>query len=206
MISIHKTIAYTFSWKRTILGALIAGLLLAFVLIFLEPFDTSESNMAYKKMKLAGYTLCILVPVVIVHILENYIYNKQKSRWFLWNELITILLVSPLIITSCYLYNVFVVNNLETVSLRGWSSFFLYYGLPFLPIIIPVLVYVRSKFGEIQVSTSKEKEGMTLTIFGDNKKEKLTITSSNFIYAQAQQNYVLIFYKENDQIVQKMIR
>lgn len=206
MISFTKKIAYTKSWKYTLLNGLILGAILAFIIIFLKPFDTSEAIIENSEIKYMGYGLCVVISILAVHFLENYKYEKQGQKWFLWNEILSIAIIMTSIVICCYFYNIFIVNNQNEVSFRDWLLYYLYFGFPFLPILTPVLVYLRSKFGVIKALITQDPKPDIIHISGENKVEKLTIDSNNFIYAQAQQNYVIIFFKENDMVSQKMLR
>ena len=90
MISLNKTIAYTQNWKPTFLIALLLGTVIPVLLITLEPFDNSNS-FSYKYLILSGYSVCIIIPILIFHPIENYVYKIQTKRWFIVNECIYII-------------------------------------------------------------------------------------------------------------------
>ncbi|NER17117.1 LytR/AlgR family response regulator transcription factor [Spongiivirga citrea] len=207
MISLNKTVAYTKSWPKVLLTSFIIGGGLSAALILLEPFDTSEATMSYKELRLAGYTFCIVIPASIFHLAGNAVYKKQKNRWFIVNEVTYMVLCLFTVISSCFLYNVYVVNN-STATTSGWIYFMKYYGLPFIPLLGPPWMYLRSKFGEIIVPTANEGKSseVVITISGENKSESISLNFSDFVFAQAQQNYVAINYIAEGELKQEMIR
>jgi len=205
VLNLNKTIAYSKSWKATISIATIIGISLGFILVFLQPFDTSESNIPYKNFKLLGYALCVVFPILFFHPIENKIYAKQRNRWFVINEVIYIGIGLIFIITFCYLYNTFIVNSQGEVTKSNWLYFLRYFGLPFAPILGPLWLYFRSRFGKIELPDAVQSS-VVLHIKGENKEESLTLPYSNFIYAQAQQNYVLIHYFDEGILKQQIIR
>ncbi len=204
--SLNRAIPYTYSWKHTVIIGVIVGTMLSMLLIFLEPFDTDEVQLDYKVLKLAGYSLCFLIPILVMHPIENRLFKRQKNRWYILNELGYIVICLLLVFTSNYFYNIYIVNDNEIASLDGWQYFMLYYGLPFTPFLGPIWLYFRNRFGIITLSETTTQEETHITIVGENKKESLTISIVNFVYAQAQQNYVAIYYLEQEELQKKMIR
>lgn len=63
-----------------------------------------------------------------------------------------------------------------------------------IPIITPVLVYLRQKSGERIVPPSAE----IAHVIGANKSEELVLENSQLIYVQANQNYIEIVYINSD--------
>lgn len=208
MIALNKTIAYTKSWKHTLWIALIVGAVLPLLLITLQPFDNSNS-FSYKYIILLGYTLCIIIPILGIHPLENYSYKHQVNRWFIINESIYIVVTGFIIFVFTFFYHFYVVSGLSSFSFTSIWNFIRSYGLPFTPIIIPLWLYLRSKYGVIEVplkSTGNAVNNKSVTIHGESKSEILTIFESDFIYAQSQQNYVDVYYDIENVIHQKIFR
>ncbi|MEL7120130.1 MAG: hypothetical protein AAFO07_11835, partial [Bacteroidota bacterium] len=68
---LKQSYKYTSSWYKTSLIALSVGGLLAFILIYLQPMDTYQSNISYKNLKLAGYGVVMFSMLMLLHFLEN---------------------------------------------------------------------------------------------------------------------------------------
>lgn len=208
MISLNKTIAYTKNWKHTFLIALLLGILIPVLLMSLEPFDNSNS-FSYKYLIISGYAICIIIPLILVHPFENYVYKIQKKRWFILNECIYITITLFIIFIFSFFYHFIIVSGLPSFTSETIKGFIISFGLPFIPIVVPLWLYLRSKYGQIEIpmyDKTKTKELKNITIIGNNKSETLTIFESNFIFAKAQQNYVDIYFNTEDGMQQKTFR
>ncbi|UMB59210.1 LytTR family transcriptional regulator [Lutibacter sp. A80] len=208
MISLNKTIAYTKSWKHTFLISVVLGILVPLLLISLEPFDNSNT-FSYKYIILSGYALCIIIPLLLAHIIENYVYKKQTNRWFVVNEFLYITITLFLIFVFAFFYHFLIVSNLHTFTLKAIWGFAKAFCLPFTPIVVPIWLYLRSKYGVIEVPLSNKKNTKkinSITITGNNKSETLSILESDFIFARAQQNYVDVYFKTEKGVAQKTFR
>lgn len=204
--TLNRPIPYTVSWSHTLTIGAILGVGLSVVLVFLQPFDTAQFKTDYKMLRLWGYGLCCVLPVLLLHPLENALYARQNEKWYVLNELGYVIVSLLLIFSTCYFYNTYVVNNQLSFSISGWQYFMLNYGLPFMPILGPIWLYFRNRFGKIQLPQKVLQEEKQVSIQGDNKSESLVLTTSQFVYAQAQQNYVTVYYMKGDELQQQMIR
>eukprot|EP01093_Parvamoeba_rugata_P011138 TRINITY_DN3049_c0_g1_i3.p1 TRINITY_DN3049_c0_g1~~TRINITY_DN3049_c0_g1_i3.p1 ORF type:complete len:280 (-),score=23.70 TRINITY_DN3049_c0_g1_i3:434-1273(-) len=208
MIAFNKTIAYTKSWKHILWIAVLVGAILPLLLILLEPFDTSN-EFSYKHLRLSGYAACIVLPILVVHPLENYVYIRQANRWFVINEFLYILFTLFSIFVCCFFYHFYVVSGSSILNTSYIWGFIGTFGLPFTPLIVPLWLYLRSKYGIIEVPLQDKKNVIvekSIMIQGESKSEILTIFESDFIYAQSQQNYVEVYYLTKDGVQQKMFR
>ncbi len=202
---INKRINYTKSWRQTVIVGLTVSLVLVFVLIFLQPFDTYNFQSPIKNLLLLGYAPCIILPILVVHAFESWFYQIQKRKWFIWNEVLSVFFTCFLMITTCYFYLALAINN-NKPDFSNWWNFSKNFGSPFIFILAPLWVYLRSRLG------TKEKakdipDRPEVVISSQNKKETLKIRPQDFIYAQSQQNYVVIYYQaENGEVKKKMLR
>lgn len=202
---LNKRIAFTKSWAQTILIGLAMAAVLVFVLIFLQPFDTYYHEAPNKNLQLAGYGPFIFFPVLLIHLFEKWMYRLQSRKWFIWNEAVFIFLTIFLMISASYLYNYLYINRLP-LSFSSWWSFMQGIGLPFVVFLAPFYIYMRSRFGVIE-KQRVANETKKVTITGQNKKESLVMLPEQFVYAQSQQNYAVVFYKTADQeLDKKMLR
>lgn len=202
---LNKRIVFSKSWLQTILIGVVLAAILVFVLIFLQPFDTYYHEAPNKNLMLAGYGPCVFFPLLLVHLMERFTYRLQSKKWFLWNEALFIVLALTLMISACYLYNYLYVNQLP-LSIKSWWSFMRGIGFPFVIIMAPFWIYMRARYGiiEKQEVTAEQKE---VVVSGQNKNESFRLSPQDFIYAQSQQNYAVIYYQTEDaQVDKKMIR
>lgn len=203
---LKRTIAYLEDWKKNALVGFILGAIVATIIIFLEPFDSEAYEASYKVLRLSGYGFCMFVPVVIFHLIENAIYRKQGRRWYIINEIVYTVIVFLIILICCAVYNFYIVNGLSGITWKSISGFLKLFGFPFLPIIFPIWLYLRFNWGTIKISEDPEEQSVRKEIVGDNKGEKIGFAYTEFVFAQSQQNYVILHLKTTEGLKQEMIR
>ncbi len=203
-MQLNRSIAFTSSWKSTLkIAAILAGGIV-FILIFLQPFDTYGSPMEHKELKLAGYSIGIFFPILIIHFFELILYRKRGQKWFLLDEFLTLLLGFFVISVLSYFYNVIFINEYDVIwnYIWGWT---LEFSLPFAPIFIPLWAYLRYRFSQVIIAEHEPDESKLLTIRGENTNEEIVIRDSDFIMAQSQSNYVDIYILNGKGNVEKHI-
>ena len=77
--------------------------------------------------------------------------------------------------------------------------------MPYAVFTVPLWVYLRAYWGEIAQQNNPHNKQKIIRLKGNNKDEILEIYTSSFVYAQAQQNYVEIYYLNNQKELQKTI-
>ncbi|MDY2586820.1 LytTR family DNA-binding domain-containing protein [Winogradskyella aquimaris] len=201
----NRAIAYTRSWLNTFFLSTILATIIVFILIFLQPFDTYTNDTPYKNLKLLGYSLCIIIPILILHVLEEYWFKKNNNKWFLFQEIIILTLGFFFIAILCYFYNTYIVNDLEVNSgyILQWVVEF---GVPFIPIFMPLWIYFRFRFSKVVINPALIKNQAVVNIKGNNQNEVLSFPEQDFVMAKAQANYVDIYYLKENEIQKEMIR
>jgi hypothetical protein len=201
----EKRIAYTYSWRKTLTVAAILVFFTCSILLLLQPFDTYRYEAAFKELLLSGYSICIIFPILAVHEIENRWYKKSNAQWMIWQEFLIICLIASSTIMCAYLYNTIVINRTNPEWSNGlkWA---LYFGMPFLPTCIPLLVYFRFTFGQLKVQEQQETPQSEITLKGETQGEVLLLNYQEFILAQAQQNYVRVFYWQNGNVKTTILR
>jgi hypothetical protein len=201
----NRSIAYTSSWLNTFLLSSILGILIVFILIFLKPFESNSQTVSYQNLKLIGYAFCIVLPILMLHFLEEFWFKKNNNKWFLYLELIVLVIGFFFIALTSYFYNTYIVNDLSVDSnyILSWVKEF---GAPFAPIFIPLWIYLRFRFSKVFISPIQIKKEATVSLKGNNLNEELHFFEKDFVMAQAQANYVDVYYLKNNQLTKKMIR
>ncbi|NMM47608.1 LytTR family DNA-binding domain-containing protein [Marinigracilibium pacificum] len=201
---LNRSIAFTSSWISTILIGIILSLIIVFILVFLQPFDTYSQTVSFKVLKLTGYSLCIIAPVILIHIPELFIFKKRNQKWFLIDEIITIIFGFILMSSLSFAYNTIVINNddFNLNYLYGWVKM---YGLPFAPIVLPFWIFLRSKFSKITISATPSNNSEVIRISGSNNNEEISFKQEDFILAQSQSNYVEISILDDNKEIQKHV-
>ena len=201
----NRSIAYTSGWLNTFLLSSILGTVIVFILIFLTPFDSDNETVNYQNLKLFGYGFCIILPILILHILEEYWFNQNNKKWFLYQEVIVLSIGFFFIALTSYFYNTYIVNDLKVDSnyILSWVKEF---GAPFAPIFMPLWIYLRFRFSKVVISPIQIKKEATISLKGNNQNEELHFFEKNFVLAKAQANYVDVYYLEENQLKKEMIR
>ncbi len=203
-MNFSRLIAYTSSWYNTFLLSLILATMIVVVLTFLQPFDIYGNEIAYKNLKLIGYGICTILPILLIHILEEFWFRHTYEKWHFYQEIIIIILGFLLILIISYFYNVLLVNNnIESSNIFQWVK---YFGLPFIPIFIPLWIYLRFRFSKITIKPVVDQKAKKILITGNNQNEVIHFLEKNFILAKSQANYVDIYYMDNELLKKEMIR
>lgn len=201
-----KNHSFSPQWKQALWSGTILGLGLALLMIVLQPFDTYTFQSPFKNLLLLGYAPGILAATVAIHPIETWLYRKQNHHWYLWNEILILLVGGLLMVSFSYAYNSLVVNGYP-LRFNDWWGFLTTFGSPFFIFLGPIWGFVRFRLGNGYQVANENPDPILLQIVSQNKKESFQLAAAQFIYAQAQQNYVEIFYQdESGAVARKMLR
>jgi predicted DNA-binding protein YlxM (UPF0122 family) len=204
---LNRELPLDHSWLHISINSLLAGSLLAYIIVFLDPFDTQEYQADYRNVKLAGYALCIILPILISHRLNLLIYNRTGKKWQIKDELISIVPIVLTILTCSYFYNIWVVNEgYFNPSINGFYLFSLNFGLPTLSLIIPLYLFIRHSHIIPKVLHSLRSKVKYIELVGDLSSDRIKLNVEHFFYAKAQGNYVEIYYQEDNEQNKTLIR
>lgn len=199
-----RSIAYTSNWLHTLMLSCILAFAIVFILIFLQPFDSYQSEMPFKNLKLFGYSACIILPIMFIHIFEELWFKFSNGKWYVYQEIISLFIGLIFIITASFFYNTIVVNDIN-INLDYILRWAVVYGLPFVPIFIPLWIFLRFKFSTITILPQEGQSEKEIVIKG-NSQEEIRFAEDQFLLAKSQANYVDIFYLKDEQIHKEMIR
>lgn len=203
---LRKEHSFSNQWKQAFWSGTLLGLGLALLMIFLQPFDTYTFQSPFKNLLLLGYAPCILAATLVIHPIETWLFRKQDHHWFLWNEILTLLVGGLLMMSFSYAYNTLAINGYP-LSFSEWWEFLTAFGSPFFLFLGPIWGFVRSRLGRGYQENHETPDPILLQIISQNKKESFQLVAAQFIYAQAQQNYTEIFYHtESGEVARKMLR
>ena len=200
-----RSISYTSSWNHTLLATSILAVLVVFILIFLQPFNTYAIEIPYKNIKILGYGICIILPLLFIHVFEQFWFASTNQKWYVYQEIIVLLSGLLLISSVSYFYNTIVINNME-INPNNVVKWNITFGLPFAPIFIPFWAYLRFAFSKIVIKPISVQNKPEVIIIGNNQTEEIKFSEKNFLMANAQANYVDIYYLKDDVLKKEMIR
>ena len=200
---LKKQIHFVASIKRKVLVGFILCVYLSFIVIVLQPFDTSQFEADNKLALLSGYGILTFVILVIQSTMENIWYFRLGKIWLVSYEIISTLLFCLFSGTVLYLYNRTIVNNGLNYNLITYWRFLSVTVVCMLPVFVPLMLYLRQKFGERIVPLPKN----TFLLTGENKKEILRLEKDELLFIKAVENYVEIcFVDKNKKVISKTFR
>ncbi len=205
---LSKQIPYNYSFKKQFLISAILGLIVAFIMVFLQPFDTYRFESNHKYLIMFGFGILLSILYLINVRIENLWYDYKNKRWKIKYEIISflsLLFVSGIII---HFYNQVFLNDFfnykydEYEYIKHGFWFFQHSIIPVILILLPFYVYFRNKFGEVITSNSLSE----VEFSGINKGEKILIQKEAILFIKASENYIEIFYKKDNALEHKTFR
>jgi LytTr DNA-binding domain len=209
---LNQKLSYNSIFISHLIVAILLGFILSFLVIFLEPFDTDEFNHPNKTVLLAGYGFLLSTIYIVIHFFERLFFKKQKY-WTYSNEIAFQSIFYVLVISSCFLYNQIVINQIKIVSIKviDGLNFLFYVGFPLIPFILLPSILIRryiSMSSNFDVRSNKNyiNGSHLITIKGQNKNDAFTINFDEIFYANVLENYVQIHFLKNDILEKKLVR
>ena len=178
-----------------IIGVLISIWTFLFAFI-IRPFDDGTLNFRLWLLISVGFSLMALTSYSLLAIIQKNIYLKL-SRWNIGLEIGSLVFFYLIYLIGVYGYY-------KSPFINGGYSFVEFTTIIFLKLALitaPVIILARRyliKLIPVKVDI--------LTIRGDNKLDILNIKKSDLICISNAQNYIEIFYTDNDQLKSKLIR
>lgn len=191
---INKQIHFTAALKGKVSAGFILRTFLSMLILFLEPFDTNQFKSNYRTLLLLGFGGILYAVFLVQSLLENKWYKRVHKVWTVKHEIISTLFFFILSGTCIFLYNQLIINE-SVYSLKMHWWYYSHIVLAMIPIVAPILIYVRQKFGERILPIPPD----TLIISGENKNEQVELKRNELLYIQAVENYIELFFIDSDQ-------
>ncbi len=199
---LSRPVRFVDSWWLPIgLGA-VGGAVLVFVILVLEPSGTDRYDAPFRTLRLSGYGLCLLLPFLAVHGLSRAWLERSGAVWRMGHELLALAAVVLLAFWGGYVYNALVINRLP-LDLGNWPTFTVRFAAPYLLVLVPPMVLARRALIAV-LGDRVGEERIALT--GRNREDRLRLTASEFVFAEAEQNYVTIHFLRRGEPGQRMFR
>jgi hypothetical protein len=178
-----------------VVGLLIGLWIFAFAFI-IKPFDDGTINFRSWFLISFGFSVLAFLCYSVLAVLQKKIY-KKISKWNLSLEIGSIFFFFLLYLFGIYAFY-------KSPILKGGYSFVEFLSVIFLKvalIITPVIILARRYL--IKLIHVKDD---VLTFIGENKLDILKIKKTDLVCISNAQNYVEIFYIENEKLHSKLIR
>jgi len=196
------------------------GVFTAVFLIFLKPFPSlfNFDNVLIT----AGYGLVVSLILAINHFLISKILPIDIKQWTIGKSIFWTLHDIVSLTIWVFVYNN-IWNNFENFT---WSKFFYVGWITLVLAIIPVMIStillenwllrrnlrnasrLQQSVDNVTTITPAVIPSTTnlLTIYAENQSEWLKIRPADLIFLESADNYVSIFYKEQNQVQKKLLR
>lgn len=200
--SLKRQIHFVASIRRKVLVGLILCVYLNFIVIVLQPFDTSQFEADNKTLLLSGFGFLTFVVFVIQSSIENIWYYRVGKVWTISHEIISIILFCLFSGTVLYVYNRIVVNGIECALATYWRFLSITVAC-MMPVFVPPMLYLRQEFGQRIIPPAKN----SIVLTGENKNEILSMEKDELLFIRAVENYVEIcFIDKSKTVISKTFR
>lgn len=202
-------------FSKAALQALLSGVMIAFILVVLQPFGSYTWQHPYKEFILAGYGLV----AVVVNLLDFFVSQKLfnpffvERNWTLWKEILRNMAGFVVAGFFCVVYG----------NLAGFMPFtltqvvymiavcFVVGALPATVLILLNYAYLTRKYGapvvpSLQTQANATTDESLLELVAENGKDKAAIPASALLSIAASDNYCTVFYAESDKLQKVLLR
>ncbi len=179
---------------------IIIGLLLALWAFlfgfFARPFEHGNMDLGVWIRVSLGFSLAAFLSYSFVTVYQKIIYNKLNK----WNAFLEI----SIYLVYYFFYTILTYTYYKSSFVHGFYDFSRFFTEIILNItlIISPIIFLLRKYA-IKLIPKKEE---FITFKGDNKLDFLKIKKEELICISNSQNYVEIFFLENEQLKTKLIR
>jgi len=204
------------STKYKWLFALLSGIFVYVFLIVFEPFGAGQS-IAYKYIFLAGFGVSVFLGVAITYFILPILFRKffRPEKWTIGKEILLL---------SCCILIISILNSLHHYYWWGDTGFYQTF-FNFLKITISIGIFPtvgliffkermlskrnieRAQLLSKQLPPAALAEIIRVQIQEESvKASPIVLSLLEFVYAQSEGNYVMIYHLEDSVLVYKLIR
>ncbi|WEK71204.1 MAG: LytTR family DNA-binding domain-containing protein [Candidatus Chryseobacterium colombiense] len=210
--------------REIILTSSLAGVSLYTLLIIYQPFGTNEFEHSFKYFLLLPYALISALSFLCFSVLF-----KRKSNWTIIAEVFKTILALIASSILSYFYNTFFLSRVN-VSVENYLYMFCYTAALGAPVVIIYIlgryIYLnhkakaKPKANKNETQNQQHTQTNTELIFKESETSancKLIITAKysninlemlvdDFVFAEAADNYCIIYFYKNNTLKKEMIR
>jgi hypothetical protein len=170
---------------------------------FIRPFDDGTISFKAWIFISIGFSLIAFLCYGLVAVIQKSIYERV-SKWNIGFEIVAVLCFHLLFLVSTFLYYKSPVLNGGYDFLSFLKKIILKSALISTPLIVLARIYVTKLISEKAETVVSEDENVIIR--GENKLDILKIKASDLVCVSNAQNYVEIFFVEDNQLKSKLIR
>ena len=208
---LNKSFPYSTSSRVHIFIGIALGIFVLFILFFLEPYNSGNARFPFKTIYLSLYGIIAFVSYFLMH-LVSILYYKNTKTWTLFEEVVFGLIFIVIATIISFFYTEISINkNPERLNLNyflGWFKvIFMGFGiLSFIPTILLRNRYAKTNLKNNTKTSLEDDLTKDITISGSLKKESFQVNETTIVYIKSENNYVSIFYFEDNRLKEKLLR
>jgi len=212
---LNKNIPYTQTTRNQFIIALLLGVFVSFIVIFLQPYGVGLNDFSYKNIYFIGYGVLTFLLYLLTFFGFNFYFRKTKS-WKWLEELLFIFLFVSLLIILANFYTELIINKKPSrITFKHLIAWFQVLFVGFGIIIGIITVLLRKHFAEHEL-IENEPSLLNTNLVIDNKKkvqirsilkkDKFELEFFKIVYVKSEDNYVFVYYLENEILCHRMLR
>lgn len=200
--------------ESLIISFLLAGVLYLLLIIY-QPFGTYQFEHTYKYLLLFPYAIICAFSFYSIHLL----LAKYKKRWTIGLEIAKSFIILLLISSLSYFYNTLFISKV-LFSFENYLYMFLYtsaLGIPVASIaILAKYIYLNKSrtskhstnmlIADPVIDSNTKHTESRLHIVADYANITFDIRQDDFIYAEAADNYCILYFYDNGMLRKEIIR
>jgi two-component system LytT family response regulator len=188
---------------------LVAGAIVFFILLFFRPFGLGQYQGNVLAVSLA-FAAWAFVGTLIYGWIVYKPWMRHTRQWQVWQECVAIMLLLCLIsIGNCILDSIWFGSQLSWIKLLAYNYSSFLIGIP-VTLTIVALEYQRQLRNQLAALLQKDiaaQTGRTITFHDTSVKgEDLTMPMTDFLYAEAQKNFVDIYFLREGRVEHHQLR
>nr|WP_314491886.1 LytTR family DNA-binding domain-containing protein [uncultured Chryseobacterium sp.] len=208
------------TFRELLLTSSLAGLSVYILLIIYQPYGTSDFQHSYKYMMLFPYAVISFLSFSSLALLFS-----RKKQWTLAEEICKNFLILLTASVASYFYNALILSRVH-LNFENYLYMLGYTAALFLPVII---IFILGRY----IHFNRQPKLKTSTVLNQNKSQyiaeeknlevlattssilritseygnySLEIPETDFIYAEAADNYCIVYFYRNNSPEKEMIR
>lgn len=200
--------------KTIAIGGFLAGLIVFLILVLLQPFGMSDISRSMDVL----YSLCIgiitFLIVVSYELIQKHLLKIKKDveTWTLWKWIVNTVFMIFLIAIANYMFIIFLFDQYQGIPGLMASLYSTFIIAIFPTMLIGSLNVIRHLKANQNVATSialneiTHSEPKKISIPIKDSEKTIEINPSEILYAEAMQNYVLIFLWKDGDVKKETVR
>ncbi|SNR15253.1 LytR/AlgR family response regulator transcription factor [Tenacibaculum jejuense] len=208
---LYKKFPYSKSYRTHFFISIILSFFVLFILFFLEPFNSGNSKFLYKNLYLIGYGFITLFTYLICHRFSIGYYTKTEIWNFFEEVIFSFVFVCAAVVLAFFYTELGINKNPERVNLFHFLNWFKVIFLGFGSLLFVSTIFLRQKYLQDKPNNSNQenepiKEIEKIQIKSKLKKESFYIEPKNILFIKSENNYIRIFFFNNEKVEEKLIR